>query len=727
MTPSYDRRRDFVQEAGNLRIRTGILVLYLSIPLAGYSQLGSQPFSITDKGATSVITDGSGGLAVGYARILPNATQTTPSGVAIFGERLGGILVSEAGVPASPLIKNGRIYAEVGPGGAAGQGTDIGLAIANPGPQDAIINFTMTNTSGGNARTGSYTLSAGTQKAAYLDQFPWSAPLGFQGTFSFSSNVGISVVALALYNNERTPSDALITTLPVIDLDNTPASSASALIPYYTDGSGWSTYILLVNSTGTPMTGKIQFRDATTGALQSLTANGTTGSSFNYTIAAASSFKLVTAGGTGFRNGAVTIVPDSGSNTPVPLSVFSYAANGITVTQAGVPSNSATTFRMYVEATPGRTAATVGSYSSGVAIANSTAAGISVGLELTSTTDGSVQTTTVPVPPSGVTSKFLEELFPALILPFQGVLRINSPAPVSVVGLRIRYNERNDFLLTTTPPTNEQSSPSALEFDFPQIVNGAGWTTQFNLFSGTLNQMTNGTLQFVKTDGSSYSLTINNLIGALGVSLASITPAKAAVGSAISLTGTGMSPGNVVVFTGASGTVSANPSAATSTSLTVTVPSTAITGPVFVQNGPQVTATRILEVTSASGTQIQSPITIGAAAKVSGGNIYVPPPALGLTFTKIGLISTGSAYSASAPVPRGAITGLFLVGSGFTAGTTVAVTGSGITLSSPVVTNGVQITISVTIDAAAAQGPRSVILTNSNGDTSILSGGLLIQ
>lgn len=720
-----------MQEAGNLKVRLASLLLWLSIPLAGYSQSGSQPFSIGDKGATSVITDGNGGIAIGYARILPGAGQTTPSGVGIFGEKLGGVLVSEAGVPASPRITHGRIYAEVGPGGSAGQGTDIGLAIANPNATPATINFTLTDTSGGIVRTGSYPLGAGGQKAAYLDQDPWFAPLGFKGTFTFTSTAAVSVVALALYNNERPSPEPLITTLPVIDLDNTPATPASALIPYYTDGSGWSTYVLLVNSTNTPMTGKIQFRDATTGALQSLTASGTTGSStgssFNYSIAAASSFKLVTAGGAGFRNGAVTIVPDAGNNTPVPLSVFSFAAGGITVTQAGVPSNLATTFRMYVEATPGRTAATVGSYSSGVAIANSTAAGINVSVELTSAADGSVQTTTIPVPSFGVTSKFIEELFPSLALPFQGVLRISSPVPVSVVGLRIRYNERNDFLLTTTPPANEQSSPSSLEFDFPQIVNGAGWTTQFNLFSGIQNQATNGTLQFVNTDGTSYALTINNLIGGPPVSLASISPAKAAVGSSVSLTGAGMNSSNVVVFTSASGTVNANPSTATSTSLNVTVPGTAITGPVFVRNGQQVSSSKILEITTASGIQIKSAVTVPAAGTVSGADIYVPAPSQALTFTAIGLISTGSAYAATAPVARGATTGLFLVGTGFSAGTTVTVTGSGVTLSSPVITNGTQITINATVDASAATGPRSVILTNSAGDTSILSGGLLIQ
>jgi hypothetical protein len=418
----------------------------------------------------------------------------------------------------------------------------------------------------------------------------------------------------------------------------------------------------------------------------------------------------------------------------VPLSAFSYAANGITLTQAGVPSNSANTFRLYVEATPGRPAATVGSYSSGFAIANSTPAGITVNLELTSAADGSVRTTTVPVPASGVTPGYIEELFPSLPLPFQGVLRINSPAAlISVVGLRIRYNERNDFLLTTTPATNEAANPPNAEVDFPQIVNGAGWTTQFNLFSGTLNQVTSGILQFANIDGTPYLLTINDLIAGPPVTLASIAPSKAALGSAVTLTGTGMSSGNVVVFTSGSGTVSANPTAATSTSLTVTVPATAITGPVYVQNGSQISATVVLEVTTAFGGAIKTAVTVGTSATVSGADIYVPvaviaPPTAGaLSFTAIGLTSAGFAYPASVTVPRGATTQLFLVGTGFSSSTAISVTGSGVTLNTPNVSGGTQIIVSVTVDANTATGPRSVILTNSNGDTTTLTGGLLIQ
>src|SRR5205823_2872140 len=77
------------------------------------ADLSTRAFTIVDRGGSSVITDGSGSLSVGYSRIQPAAGSTTPSGVAIFGFRVTNTLVSEAGVPASPLLTSVRTYAEI--------------------------------------------------------------------------------------------------------------------------------------------------------------------------------------------------------------------------------------------------------------------------------------------------------------------------------------------------------------------------------------------------------------------------------------------------------------------------------------------------------------------------------------------------------------------------------------------------------------------------------------
>src|SRR5262249_37165755 len=75
--------------------------------------LSTHAFTMVDRGGVSLITDGSGDLTVGYARILPDAGKTAPSGVGIFGLRSDGIVVTEAGVPASEKLTGARVYAEV--------------------------------------------------------------------------------------------------------------------------------------------------------------------------------------------------------------------------------------------------------------------------------------------------------------------------------------------------------------------------------------------------------------------------------------------------------------------------------------------------------------------------------------------------------------------------------------------------------------------------------------
>src|SRR5207247_2469963 len=64
-------------------------------------------FTMVDRGGISLMTEGSGDLTAGYARIQPGGQTTTPAGVAIFGLRQNNVVVTEAGVPASSLITAG--------------------------------------------------------------------------------------------------------------------------------------------------------------------------------------------------------------------------------------------------------------------------------------------------------------------------------------------------------------------------------------------------------------------------------------------------------------------------------------------------------------------------------------------------------------------------------------------------------------------------------------------
>jgi hypothetical protein len=153
----------------------------------------------------------------------------------------------------------------------------------------------------------------------------------------------------------------------------------------------------------------------------------------------------------------------------------------------------------------------VGSIQTGIAVANSTAAAATVNFEVTKldgTSTGLVGTVTVPA--NGQSALFLNQVPGLAALPtsLQGVLRISGPAGIAVVGLRGRYNERGDFLITTTPPVAEDEPASQAEMLFPHIVEGAGYTTQFILFSGKPGQASSGTLRFLSQSGQPLGLSI---------------------------------------------------------------------------------------------------------------------------------------------------------------------------------------------------------------------------
>jgi hypothetical protein len=444
---------------------------------------------------------------------LPGTGSSTPPGVAIFGfSNPSNILVSETGVPATPLFTQGRVYAEIA--GAL----DTGLAIANPNNSEATINFSFTDTTGALAGSGVATIAANSQIAQFLDQVPPAVSMSFkafpgstfQGTFNFTSSLPVGVVALRGLTNER--GDFLMSTLPVIDTTATPAGG-TVVVPHFADGGGWITQIFLVNPTDNTISGTVQFTDPN-GAAVNVSIGGHSDSSFSYSIPGASSQKLATSGASSSTaQGSVRVVPATGA-APVALVVFSYRPATTTVTEAGVPVTSGTGFRLYVESAG--TIGQSGNIQTGIAVANtSTSSSASVTFDITDLSGASagLPPASLTLRPSGQQAAFLSQLFPSLPSSFKGVLRITTPdSGISVVGLRGRYNERQpvpDFLITTTTPSNEAGPVVTNELLFPHLVNGGGYTTQFILFSGTAGQTASGNLRFFKPDGSAFNLNVN--------------------------------------------------------------------------------------------------------------------------------------------------------------------------------------------------------------------------
>jgi len=58
------------------------------------------------------------------------------------------------------------------------------------------------------------------------------------------------------------------------------------------------------------------------------------------------------------------------------------------------------------------------------------------------------------------------------------------PRRARIVGLRGRNNERDDFLITTTPPVDETAAASNALLVFPHLAVVGGYSAQFIVFSG---------------------------------------------------------------------------------------------------------------------------------------------------------------------------------------------------------------------------------------------------
>ena len=460
-------------------------------------------YSLGDRGGVLMITRGGTGTAtVGYARVQPNGLNTSPSGLAIFGFRQNGILVTEAGVPASALIRSGRTYAEVnGP-------VNTGIAIANPNGQPATISFSFTDSNGGDFGAGTTTIDANSQIAAFLDQPPFNAGNSVNGTFTFTSSTPVSVIALRGLTNER--GEFLLTTLPVLDLNSPP--SGATMFPHFADGGGWTTQVVLVNPTDNPMNGSVQFFSTGSATVPgqplAITANGEAGTSFNYSIPRRSAFRLRTSGGAALTSsGSIRVTPGAGQGTPSGLVVFSFRNGAFTVSEAGVPAlRPSTAFRLYVEAS-----GATGSILTGVGIANASADSVVVSVEITPLIGGlPILSGSMTIPGNGQVARFLNEVqgLESLPRPFKGVLRVATPsaAGITVIGLRSRVNERGDFLITTTPPTDENATPSPNESVFPHFVDNGGYTTQFVLYSGTAGQQAAGSLRMFGRSGQPLDL-----------------------------------------------------------------------------------------------------------------------------------------------------------------------------------------------------------------------------
>jgi hypothetical protein len=221
--------------------------------------------------------------------------------------------------------------------------------------------------------------------------------------------------------------------------------------------------------------------------------------------------------------------------------------------------------------------------------------------------------------------------------------------------------------------------------------------------------------------------------------LSTISTTRTTRNTTVTLTGSNFSTiasNNLVEFKTTTGTVHVPASTATATSLTVAVPSTAISGPVSVKVNGQPTAGFVLEITASATSIDQNTVRVSDGQTSSGIDIYVPPPmGPALNATQVGVVDVGATnftFTNSSDLPRGQTKDLAISGIGMTQanGSAISFSGEGLTTSNVrYQANGAttMIIVTIAVDANAEVGPRNIGIKNSNLDQTILAGGVFIR
>ena len=415
----------------------------------------------------------------------------------MFSYTKNGIVLSEAAVPASPPTISARFFIDYGLGITEGPArlatapvsTNTGFAIVNPANKTAHVTYTLSNMQGQLLATGHGNLDPGSHHAKFIDQMQELAsdfilPAGFSQTMRFGSlqidsDQALSITALRMLTNQRC--DILYTSLPIADLTQSPSSS-EIYFPHLGDGGGYTTSLILLNTSGATQTGKLRFYADDGSPLSVGSLNGGTDSAFNYSIPAGGTYLLQTDGFPAVvQVGSARLTPDAGSTAPVGAGIFSYTNNGYLMTETGIPSSAATTHaRVFVDMT--------GNHDAGLAIAAIGSLPLSIKLQAYQSdgiTPAGDKSATQDLAGNGHKARFAWEWISGLPSGFRGVLDISSATPFAALTLRTLTNQRSDYLLTTLPVADmTRSAPAPLIF--PHLADGGGYQTEWILL-GTGN------------------------------------------------------------------------------------------------------------------------------------------------------------------------------------------------------------------------------------------------
>jgi hypothetical protein len=457
----------------------------------GGESVSAVEYHILAHSARRITTDGASDfLKIGSVHVVPFTGSSTPHAHAVLSLKNDVTTVSRNAIEGQVPGTSFRLYAEaLGDFGAAKpKSTNTAVAFANLSATAATIQLSLTSLNGTSLGTSSpVRIPPNGQVAMFLNSVPGFESLKppFQGILRVTATSGaVAAVSVRALISESQNFLAATTGPLYADAETT----TKLVFPYVTDGTGYTTQIILTSaSQGQNISGVLRFLggDASPLELPEL------------------------------RVGSIQIVPFEGSNTPHSQAVLSRQESGITIFQTLVEAKPpATNLRFYIEQLGDFDAGAAGSTRTGIALANPSAAPVTVRLDLTDFNGRFVGSSRlIQIPASGQVSMTLNQIpgFEAVKAPFQGILRAvvtSGGGTIIGVGFRSKYTERARLLMTTTGPLNEDASAPRLIF--AHIAEGAGYTTQFIVVGATSGRGDSGVLQFFNQEGLPLNVTLTD-------------------------------------------------------------------------------------------------------------------------------------------------------------------------------------------------------------------------
>jgi hypothetical protein len=231
-----------------------------------------QPISVVEQGS----------IQSGYVTITPDSSSGSPTPTVTYGIVSNAVVVAQAGVTPTNMMTDGSLYADVIPG----IGRNLGVALANLNAGANSVTLTLRDANG-NALANPVTISLNPQQqmARFVNELFPSTALGssFLGSLRVQSSFPLGVLGLRF-------NGAQFSTLPVA-VNATTSNNSSFVLPQFAMGGGWATQVALVNNTGSPISGVVRVYD-TSGNPLAVTLNGSTQTSFSYSIPAGGTFVL---------------------------------------------------------------------------------------------------------------------------------------------------------------------------------------------------------------------------------------------------------------------------------------------------------------------------------------------------------------------------------------------------------------------------------------------------